>query len=566
MGRHGLMLALGGLLILSLVLPQRGTAGTPAAPQAVALQSVLAAGRPPLPVPQSQAWAQLAAFYRQRSYRPAWLEQGQPGVLAGELLEVLRNAGAEGLCAEDYYLDAIEGLLAAPPPPSGLEALARPERARLDLLLSAAFLRYVVDLGEGRIDPNRALADWQARPRRVEPLRLLRQALQTRQLRALLDGLRPPYPGYFALRQALADYRRRWLAGGYPFLPPGPELQPGAVDPRVQLLRRRLQASGDLEAAASGPTYDAATVAALRRFQQRHGLAADGVLGPDSREALNIPITRRIEQLELNLERWRWLPPTLGERYLLVNVADYTLTLVDAGQPQLTLPVIVGTVERPTPVFSGRVSYLELAPYWYVPQQILEEDLLPKLQADPELLVARHFEVVADDGETAIDPASIDWQQVDAEHPPGRVRQEPGPWNPLGRIKFMFPNAFAVYLHDTSEPGLFARRVRTFSSGCIRIEHPFELARLLLGKEADSILGPPGAEILPTAPQRVDLTAAVPIHILYWTAWVDAAGRVNFRDDIYSRDLSLEVALAPSAPYAGQVIARHLPAAHGRGI
>ena len=463
MERFSLILVGGGLLVLSLALPQQAVAGAPAAPQAMAVQAALVAGLPPLPAPGSRAWSSLDAFYRRRNFRPAWLEQGRLGRVARDFLDVLRSAASEGLCAEDYALDEIERLLAAPPPPPGLEALVRPERARLDLLLSAAFLRYVADLAEGRVDPNRVFVDWRARPRHIDPLRLLRRVLRRGHLQALLDDLRPPYPGYLGLRQALAVYRRQWLAGGYPQLPPGPALHAGMVDARVPLLRRRLQASGDLaDAVPAGRVFGAATVAALQRFQQRHGLAPDGVLGEKTLAVLNIPITRRIQQLELNMERWRWLPQSLGERYIQVNVTDFHLQLIVAGQPLLTLPVIVGTAERPTPVFSGVLSYLELSPYWYVPPLILQEDLLPKVKADPGLLAARHFEVVADDGETPIDPASIDWQQVDADHLPGLLRQQPGPWNPLGRIKFMFPNPFAVYLHDTSEPALFERAVRLF--------------------------------------------------------------------------------------------------------
>ncbi len=555
-----------GLALLLLIGTARNAVSgseEPADPEAMALQQVLTSAGSllaPLAGVTTRWNHQLEEFYRRRGYRPAWLVGGRPGALVGELLEALRNADADGLCAEDYHLDQIEDLLAAPPSPLGLESLARPQQARLDLLLSDAFMRFAANLVDGRVDPNAVFDDWRSRPRRFDPVRFLEFALRRGHVQLLLADLLPSYPGYFALRKALADYRRLWLGGDWPVIPPGPALHSGMVDPRLPLLRRRLQAVGDLtvgvdDGANEGRTFDAATVVALKSFQLRHGLAPDGVLGPRTLAELNVPITTRIHQLELNLERWRWLPKSLGKRYVLVNIADFRLSVVDSGAPVLSMPVVVGTSFRKTPVFSGRLSYLELSPYWNVPPTILREDLLPKLKADPGLLTARHFEIVHWDGEGAIDPASIDWQQVDAKSFPGILRQLPGPWNPLGRIKFMFPNPYAVYLHDTSAPALFERQVRSFSSGCIRIQRPFELARYLLADETDPGLRDLSPESLPPTEERVELADPLPVHVLYWTAWVDSDGRVNFRDDIYWRDLDLQLALVPPPPAEEAMVA-----------
>jgi L,D-transpeptidase YcbB len=569
-GRMGTVSVLGLLLMLGTAGRAALAGGEPVDPEGMAVQQLLANAdsSPAFLAGVKTRWnRQLDKFYRHRSYRPAWLEQGRPGALAGELLEALRNAEEDGLCAEDYHLDQIEDLLAAPPPPPGLESLVRPEQARLDLLLSDAFMHYFSDLVDGRVDPNRVFDGWQARPRRVDPARLLEFALRSGHLRPLLADLLPPHAGYLALRRALADYRRQWLAGAWPVIPAGATLRSGMRDPRLPLLRQRLEAEGDLApGAAAGEVFDDATEAALERFQLRHGLAADGVLGQRTRQELNVPITARIQQLELNLERWRWLPKSLGERYILINIADFRLTVVDAGDAVLSMPVVVGTAFRKTPVFSGRLSYLELSPYWNVPPTILREDLLPKVKADPGLLAARHFEIVRWGGEQVVDPAGIDWQQVDAETFPGMLRQLPGPWNPLGRIKFMFPNPYAVYLHDTPDPYLFGREVRTYSSGCIRIQHPFELARYLLAKEADTKLRDLRPQLLPETQQRVDLAEPLPVHILYWTAWVDSDGQVNFRDDVYWRDLDLQLALAPPAPAAESLPDGTVVAAAGMGL
>jgi len=483
-------------------------------------------------------------FYRQRNFQPAWLGDSGVSEQGRSLVELLRAAGAEGLCGEDYNLNRIDPLLTPSEEILRHSTFAVSWLANLDILLTDAFLRYASDLAEGRIDPNRAFSGWRARPRQIAPVRLLTYALEKGRVKQVLQGLLPPHPGYFALRAALADYRQRWVGGEWPTIPAGPILRPGTNDPRLPLLRERLQAGGDLkELDRKDLFYDPATAAALKTFQSRHGLKTDGVLGPDTLAALNVPLAERIRQIELNLERWRWLPKSLGARYLMVNIADFSLTLLSDGQSVLSMPVVVGTPYRKTPVFSGRLRYLEFSPYWYVPPTILREDLLPRIRSNPALLGQRHFEIVAGGGNQVIAPDTIDWAKVDPETFPGLLRQQPGPWNPLGRIKFMFPNRYAVYLHDTPDRGLFARDVRSFSSGCIRIARPFELASYLLADGDDPQLRTVLAERLPAVPVRVDLAESMPVHILYWTAWVDDEGRVQFRDDVYWRDLDLEIAL-----------------------
>jgi len=243
------------------------------------------------------------------------------------------------------------------------------------------------------------------------------------------------------------------------------------------------------------------------------------------------------------MERWRWLPQELGEKYLLVNIADFSASIVDHGQTVLSMPVVVGNHYRKTPVFSAAMTYIEFAPYWYVPPTILAEDKLPLIKADPAYLEQHHFEIVAWDKETPIDPQHIDWQTVDSESFPGMLRQKPGGWNALGRAKFMLPNPYAIYLHDTNERRLFNQRNRQFSSGCIRLKRPAELARYLLADQGWNAADVEAAMTGET-PRQVYLQHPLPVHILYWTAWVDDTGRVNFRDDIYGRDRDLQKALS----------------------
>ncbi|ALC15220.1 murein L,D-transpeptidase YcbB/YkuD [Desulfuromonas soudanensis] len=506
--------------------------------------------------------AALQQFYFDRDDDPAWFTPAGLVPEAAILTERLSAAAEEGLCPDAYFLAEIEELREYAAETQSHRLIEDQRRlARLDLRLSEAFLTYAAHLIHGRVDPATVHRDWHANLRQVDLAGLLEFALAEGRMKTILDDLVPPHPGYRDLRRALADYRRISALGGWETLPGSVTLRPGDFDPRVPALRRRLAHSGDLgEGAGAETLYDAETAANLRNFQRRHGLSADGVLGPSTLEELNRPVEERIRQLEVNLERWRWLPKTLGERYIQVNIADLALSAVDKGQTVLTLPVVVGNAYRKTPVFSASLQYLVFAPYWFVPPTIFKVDKLPRLRADPDYLEKHHFEVVAADRRQALLPLEgINWKEVRAESFPGLLRQSPGPWNPLGRVKFIFPNPFAIYLHDTPDRHLFASERRAFSSGCIRVERPLELARLLL---QDQRQGDPRrllAAMEAEEPQRIDLLRPWPIHILYFTAWSDEEGEVNFRRDLYWRDLALEEALttataprmAPAPPLAG---------------
>lgn len=491
--------------------------------------------------------AALQQFYLDRDDAPAWVTPTGLIPEAAILTDRLSSAAEEGLCPDAYFLPEIEELQKYAADTQRHRLLDDKRRlARLDLLLSEAFLTYAAHLIHGRVDPVAVHGDWHANLRKVDLAGLLEFALAEGRMETILDDLVPPHPGYRDLRRALVDYRRIAALGGWETLPAGVTLRPGDFDPRVPALRRRLAQSGDLgEEAGTEILYDETTAASLRNFQRRHGLPADGVLGPSTLGELNRPVEERIRQLEVNLERWRWLPKTLGNRYLQVNIADLTLSAVDNGLTILSLPVVVGNAYRKTPVFSSSLQYLVFAPFWYVPPTIFKVDKLPRLRTDPDYLVKHHFEVVTADGSQSLLPLEgIDWKEVRAESFPGVLRQAPGPWNPLGRVKFIFPNPFAVYLHDTPDRHLFAAEVRTFSSGCIRVERPLDLARFLLQNQRQG----KGAYLLEameaSEPRRVDLLRPWPIHILYFTAWADEEGRVNFRRDLYWRDLALEEALS----------------------
>jgi murein L,D-transpeptidase YcbB/YkuD len=383
----------------------------------------------------------------------------------------------------------------------------------------------------------------------------LEDALQTDRIGASLAELLPRHSGYDRLKKTLARYRQIEAAGDWQAFPGGAKLLQGDRDQRVALLRERLAAEGFLEDAgqpADLDFFDSDLTNALKQFQTRADLEPDGVVGPQTRQALNVAVQQRIRQIIVNMERWRWLPHDLGTRYLLVNIAAFSLTVVEEGQTVLQMRVVTGRPYRRTPVFSDKITYLVLNPYWNVPPTIALEDILPKVKANPNFLTNQKIRVFQgwDSGMHEIDPASVNWQALNARNFPFRLRQEPGPQNALGRIKFMFPNPYDVYLHDTPSRELFAKARRDFSSGCIRIEKPFELAAYLLRKNPDwpaeklhtAVSGPDAAE------KTVKLPEPLTIHLLYWTVWVDEQGLLHFSPDIYDRDQALNDALQQSPP------------------
>ncbi|ABA88325.1 peptidoglycan transpeptidase YkuD [Syntrophotalea carbinolica DSM 2380] len=508
---------------------------------------------------QVQLHKDLISFYRQRGYRPAWFHDGRVTPVAQQWIARVQGVAAEGLRPADYHVATLATCLELAHLSQSYGVQCDPTGlALLDLLLSDSFLKFVSHLINGRVDPVQLYAaEWQSAVSAIDAVGVLHQVLRKGEVAAVLEEILPYRAGYQRLAVYLAHYRQLALGGGWPVLADGPPVRPGDRDARLPALRRFLVLVGDLESSrqSSGWRMDAVTVAALKRFQVRHGLRADGVLGKDTLAQINVPVGRRIEQLGLNLERERWPKQDAGDRYLQVDITDFTLTLVDGGREIMRMPVVVGTSFRRTPVFSALMTYLVFAPYWTVPPTILEQDKLPVIKANPDYLDSHHYEIVAwgKDPNRTIDAASIDWKTITAKSFPGMLRQKPGPWNPLGKVKFMFPNAYHVYLHDTPAQYLFAKQQRTFSSGCIRIARPLELAIYLLdgqkGWDSERIK----KEMAASKPYTVRLKNPIPVHILYRTAWVDVQGRLQFRNDVYERDQELQAALKQRPESSGQM-------------
>ena len=493
-----------------------------------------------------------ARFYELRAFEPAWFSGRGPSRHATDLLAALDRASDDGLDPSHYHAALIAERLQAlrKAHPSG-RVVQPGEVVDLELLLTDGFALFASHLLAGHVNPESIDPEWFAARRGGDMAAVLDRALSDGGISNALTALAPPQPGYGHLKQALARYRQ---CNDWDPVDEGPALRKGDRGGRVEALRTRLEATGDLgpgdSESGDREFFDDVLASAVRRFQERHGADIDGVVGKETLAALNRSREQRIRQIVVNLERWRWLPQSLGERHVLVNIAGFDVQAVKDGDAVLSMRAIVGKTFRRTPVFSDRISYLVLNPSWTIPQSIAVGDKLPLIRKDPSYLARQNIRVFEGWGADSreLDPASIDWSAVSARNFSYRLRQEPGDLNALGTMKFMFPNTHNVYLHDTPTKDLFAKSTRDFSSGCIRIEKPLALAAFLLesaeGWSADRI-----RTVLATKQeQTVRLPNPVPVHIQYWTAWVDEHGVVNFRRDLYARDEKVDTALRQAPP------------------
>lgn len=538
-------------------MPDAASAGARIIPPVLALALVLIAATPavaelePEPgieeavrallatVKEAPFAADLEAVYESRDYAPIWLDGTVATARARDLARTLKRADEHGLRPEDYLAPVRDA--------------AAQGTAAAEIALSRTLVRYGRDLAHGRVEPDLVGAGIEIERDPFDGRAVLDQVSRGADVSALARQVAAGHPGYERLRRSLLRLRGMAAAGAWPTLAAGPTLEIGMREAPVATLRRQLRRLGDLPAAADRQMdpalFDDAVRGAIVRFQTRHGLEADGRVGRRTRDALNVPPERRIEQVALNLERLRWINGDLGWRHVYVNLADFSLQVVEAGRPLFETRVVVGAPYHRTPVFSGSMTYIEANPYWNVPPSIAKNELLPKIQDDPTWLVREGFEVLSDWSHEAqvIDPSVVDWRAIEPDQLAFKLRQKPGPKNALGRLKFMFPNAYNVYLHDTPTRALFSRAVRTFSHGCIRVEAPETLADILLG--ADPAWPPAALDAAIASGERqvIRLADPVPVHITYLTSWVDRSGTLHFRDDIYGRDARLATALADSS-------------------
>jgi murein L,D-transpeptidase YcbB/YkuD len=494
-------------------------------------------------------------FYQKRGFKPAWRGKTGDFKMADALLEAIRESTREGLRPSDYHLMRLEALAAeVRQKQSSKQPLDSELLLDLDLLMTDAFLLLASHLLAGRVNPETIHPEWVVLDPKIDLAAVLNSAIETNQVKAVLNGLRPPQSGYQALKETLQRYRHIAKQGGWPVLPGKRSWRKGDHGARFYLLRKRLELSGDLDPAGPGYAYlfDGAVEKAIRQFKKRHGLKPNGIIDEKTLAALNIPVEERVRQIELNLERWRWIPHELGRRHIIVNIADFKLSVVEDYETVMEMRVVVGRDFWKTPVFSKNMIYLVLNPYWNIPTKIAIEEILPKVKRNPRYLGRRNIKVFKSwqKGARELDPRKIDWSKVNEGNFSFKFRKEPGPRNDLGRIKFMLPNKFAVYLHDTPYKKLFRKPSRGYSHGCIRVEKAIDLATYVSGGDPQQTRREILEAIKTSKRQVIRLRNPIAVHVLYWTAWVGQDGLLNVRDDIYKRDISLDYALRERPPRA----------------
>lgn len=486
----------------------------------------------------------LATIYHETGMQPLWVTPEGITPKALIILDFLSKAEQEGLNPEDYALSQLLEIKQA----SDADSLAI-----FDILLTYNVVKYIHDISSGRILPSRVDSSLfpEAGDDRYNPLAAVEDLLGADDFAAYLGNLFPGHQHYNALKSALVRYREIDRKGGWPVVPPGKTLRKGMVDERVPVIRTRLflETGQNIQPEFEPTVYDQILVEEVQRFQQRYGLETDGVIGRETLEAMNVTSGEAVMKIIVNMARWRWQEKELGKRYVLVNIAHFDLTIFSGEEIELQMAVIVGKQQHQTPVFSDRIKYIDFNPFWHVPPGIASKEDLPQLRKDSQYLVNKHIRLFSNWEADALelDSTAIDWQQVSINRMRGyHLRQDPGPWNALGKVKFVFPNTYDVYIHDTATQNLFSHSKRSFSHGCIRVSKPVELAAALLGNGSSDWTLERVKEVIDTGARKVViLPAPLPIHITYQTVWLDKSGNIHFNKDVYDRDKRLQQALFP---------------------
>jgi murein L,D-transpeptidase YcbB/YkuD len=506
--------------------------GVPVAALRAAIAQRLAGQRPA--TVGTEAWQHTQRLYKRYGQTPLWLaKDGLENERAGALTNAVLNANVDALKLDEYPISELANALVV------LRRAAKPTADQLadaDVTLTATYASLGEDLLTGQIDPKSIAQSWHIDPQDENVDSALVRTLSKMPLDAAINAMRPNDPDYIGLQKELGRFRSVVAKGGWARVPAGKALKTGDTDSpqRLAALRGRLAAEGiPVGAATAANLFDASLAAAVAQFQARHSIAVDSALGTETLNSLNVPAAYRLGQIAANLERHRWMPRSLGARYIAVNVPAFHLEAFDKGEKALEMKVIVGQEyeDKATPVFSDSMETVVFRPYWNITPDIQAKEIQPKIASNPGYLDAENLEYYKDGGTT-------------------RIRQKPGPKNALGFVKFLFPNDFNIYLHDTPNQELFNKDVRAFSHGCIRVEKPDELAQWVLGWDAGRVhqamqQGPDNASV--KLPQKL------PVYITYGTAYV-RDGQLYFGNDLYHRDDKLVQAAAVGAMPSARVV------------
>jgi len=492
----------------------------------------------------------VGAFYESRDYQPAWIDPEY----AGEMLQLLKSSEDEGLNPADYHYGE---LLELREEYRKLWSDKDYLHAKAEVLLTDGVLLYARHLIQGKVDPRTLDSSWNYARRDFVPAQVARNladAIANRGVAAVLEGLKSDSGFYLLMKQQLRHYRQLAADEQFSPIPEDVVLHPGDRHRNVATLRKRLKQMSYLASnAPETDVFDGSVQEAVRQLQRDHDLDVDGVVGKQSYQVLNLSFSDKVDRLRINMDRLRWIRQELSDDYIVVNIAGYELYYMRNRQLQWETPVMVGTIDTRTPIFQARLRYLEFNPTWNAPRSLIMRNLFPKFKANPRYAIDKGYKFY--DGKGAeVEPLSIDWNAYTARTFPYRVVQMPGPANAMGRVKFMFPNSHAVYLHDTPSRQLFSRNQRAFSAGCIRVKNPLELARVLLDDpshwSADSIQ----ALVDSGAPQQVvRMQREVDVMLIYWTASPTSGDRIQFHHDIYQLDPAALAALDAPPRSSGYV-------------
>ena len=473
----------------------------------------------------------LPELYENNGFQRLWTNSQN----VEDLFNAIRTIDEDGLLPDDYHFTKIEQLRSriGSGPPSDPALLAN-----FDILLTDSLIRLAYHLVFGKVDPEDQHPHWNLAVEidDDEPVVALQEILDAGNLAKEVEALRPQNIVYSNFKSALKKYRAIKADGGWEPLPEGPTLKKGMKDNRILLLRKRLKITGDLESDTSdSESFDDQLEQAVIRFQNRHYLTADGTVGQQTLAALNVPVEDRIDQIRINIERTRWVLHAISGQFVITDIAGFEVFVYKDDKIVWTSRVQVGKPYRRTPVFKSEIKYLDLNPTWTIPPGILAKDILPAVKKNPNYLKDRNINVIDRAGKK-VNQKTIDWSKYSGRNFPYQLRQEPGPTNALGLIKIMFPNKHLVYIHDTPSKALFERTDRTFSSGCIRTEKPFELAEILLDDPDKWNMDSFKQVIDSGRTQTVTLAKPVPVLLFYWTVAVSPDGAVRFKKDPYKRD------------------------------
>jgi murein L,D-transpeptidase YcbB/YkuD len=503
----------------------------------------------PLNVRQQELFAksEIHQFYTNRQFVQAWSEEGKLTELAYELRFEIMQSKFDGLSPQDYHLDLINVFF------TQFEANKKQNKANelddladVDLLLSDAFFHLANNLEVGKVDPQKLKGDWNISPKTSKTLytNLLEEAVAKKQIRQTLETLYPTIAIYKKGREVIRalDEIRKKDTLNWKDVKIAKTIKVGETNGGVPNLRERLEFWKYLEpyTYTDDKEYDSTMFAAVQRFQQRNGLEPDGALGKNTVNALNLSPEKLMDVASVNMERLRWLPDTLrGSEMIVVNIANYQLDYLNNRDTLFSTKTIVGTKYHASPIFSSAMSYIVFSPYWNIPTSIVRNEVMPAMRKNSNYLAQKNMEVVTFSGKP-VDPSSVNWS---GKSIPYMVRQKPGASNSLGLVKFMFPNEYSVYIHDTPARSLFAKEDRALSHGCIRIENPADFASLLLSGDDSWTAEKIDAAMHQSKEQIVTLDRKIPVVLLYLTFWADSKGQGHFRQDVYDRDAEVLEAL-----------------------